>query len=251
MTRRNSADIEAANDRAVRGKVRKVRTEETQDDGDLGFDVHHPVVVHEDHTFSDENASESDSGDDSDESDSDESDSSADSYDGIEKRKRRKPYVYAVLGIVSIMLVVGVIVLSVVVFGGKNGSDRSQTVILTARQESLNNIIHSNVDADMLKDPETPQYRAHQWLLYEDPLGLDPDSGASNERVVQRYSLAVFYFATGGPETWKSNNWMTGNECEDDWNGVGCTDDGVVHVLSLSKSNLRFWKNGHLQSSTC
>ena len=234
MTKTNSADIEAGHDREAHRKLQQVRTLETHGVDEHGFDFHHPVVVDSKQSFSDDQASESDGGNDSDSDDS-KSASSDDTDGSLEKKRVGKPYVYAVLGMVTIMLVVGIIVLSVVVFGGKKGSDKSQMLVLTARQEALNDIIHTVVEGDILKDSETPQYRAHQWLLYEDPLGLAPDSGASNDRVIQRYSLAVFYFATGGPETWKPNKWMTGDECEDDWDGVGCTDDGVVHVLSLSK----------------
>jgi len=155
------------------------------------------------------------------------------SYDSIEDMKqKRKPYVYALLGVVSLLLLGGIIALSVVIFGGKD--DESPTPILTSRQESLHNIITSVVPSDTLTDSNTPQYRAHQWLLYEDSLGLAPDSGASKERVIQRYALATFYFSTGGPRSWKTHNWLEGDECTEEWDGVGCTSDGRVHVLSLS-----------------
>lgn len=162
-----------------------------------------------------------------------ESDSDDSSYDSIDDTKqRRKPYVYAGLGAVSLLLLGGIIALSVVMFGDKSSS---KGVILTARQESLHNIIKAAVPANVLTDPDTPQYRAHQWLLYEDSLGLAPASGASQDRVIQRYTLAAFFFSTGGPRSWKTHNWMEGDECAEEWEGVGCTSDGVAHVISLSK----------------
>lgn len=221
-------DVEAGDGRAIREKVRTKRTaSESMDESSQGFDSDHPIPA--DKRYEDE-AGDSDGSSSSNDSDSDDS-----SYDSIdEQKKRRKPYVYAVMALVSIVLLVGIITLSVVVFGGKKGTQYS-TPILTARQEALHNIIKAVVDSNLLTDPESPQYRAHQWLLYEDSLGLAPASGASRERVLQRYALAAFYFATGGPQSWKGNTWMEGDECEEDWDGVGCTDDGIIHVLSMSK----------------
>ena len=138
----------------------------------------------------------------------------------------------------SIMLLAGIIALSVVVFGKKN--KKKSMPILTARQEALHNIIKTVVDSEILTDADSPQYRAHQWLLYEDSLGLAPASGASRERVIQRYALAAFYYATEGPQKWKSNSWMEGDECSENWDGVGCTDDGIIHVLSLSKLSILY-----------
>lgn len=180
------------------------------------------------------NASESGDSD----SDSDSDDSSCDSIDG--QKKRRKSYVFAVVGVVSVMMLAGIIALSVLVFGGKKGG-KSTMPILTARQEGLHNIIESIADPQLLKNTVSPQYKAHKWLLYEDPLSLAPANGASRDRIIQRYTLAVFYFATGGPTNWTTNSWMDGDECDNPWTGIGCTDDGVVHVLSLSKLSCYYY----------
>ena len=190
---------------------------------------------------------EDDDRDESGSSSGSESDSDDSSYDSIDDMKqRRKPYVYATLGVVSLLLLGGIIALSVVMFGDRSGS---KSVILTARQESLHNIIKAAVPANILTDPDTPQYRANQWLLYEDSLGLAPASGDSKDRVIQRYALAAFYFSTGGPRSWKTHNWLEGDECEKEWDGVGCTSDGAVHVISLSKLILVLM--GFTQVSSC
>ena len=213
-----SADLEAG----------KLGTQGTAEDSYDMEDVRRETR-HKAKKYIDEDDSSSQSGSESD-SDSDDS-----SYDSIEDmKKRRKPYIYAALGIVSLLLLGGIIALAIVIFGDKSGSSG---VILTARQEALHDIIKTAVPADILTDPDTPQYRAHQWLLYEDSLGLTPASEASRDRVLQGYALATFYFSTGGPRSWKSHNWLEGDECVKEWEGIGCTSDGIVHVLSLSKSS--------------
>ena len=225
-----SSDLETGEARITR----KVRTQGTSDESADSGGFKHPIVV-EDHrkSYRDEDEdSESGSSSGSENGSDSDDDSSYDSIDDM--KKRRKPYIYAAIGVVSLMLLGGIIALSVVIFGEKNG-DKSAMPILTARQESLHNIIKTVVPSDVLTNAETPQYRAHQWLLYEDSLGLAPASGASRDRVIQRYALAAFFFSTGGPRSWKSHNWLDGDECAEEWDGLGCTDDGLVHVISLSK----------------
>jgi len=151
-------------------------------------------------------------------------------------KEHRSPYVFVMLSVISLMLLIGIAALSFVVFGG---SGSSPLPILTARQEALHDIITVVSETKALADVTSSQYRAHQWLLYEDPLSLSPTNGIPKERIIQRYALAVFYFATGGGlQSWSINNWMKGDECRDSWIGVGCTEDGVVRVLSLNNQGL-------------
>ena len=51
----------------------------------------------------------------------------------------------------------------------------------------------------------SPQSLAFQWIL-QDP-NVD---NYEDWRIVQRYALGTFYFATGGTQSWKENtNWMS------------------------------------------
>ena len=87
----------------------------------------------------------------------------------------------------------------------------------------------------------TPQYSALKWLADDDEAVID----LSNEvMLIQRYSLAVLYFSSGGEDSWTDTlNFTSGlNECE--WysvkagirHGVAeCSEDGVLTELRLSK----------------
>jgi hypothetical protein len=86
-------------------------------------------------------------------------------------------------------------------------------------------------------EPSSPQEQAMQWLSFHDapleiPKETDQDDAAMYQRVrlQQRYALAVWYFAQGGPKLWTAINrdvsagWMTNgvgiHEC--DWHGIDC-----------------------------
>ena len=87
----------------------------------------------------------------------------------------------------------------------------------------------------------TPQYSALKWLADDDEAVIDLSNEAT---LIQRYSLAVLYFSSGGGDSWTDTlNFTSGlNECE--WysvkagirHGVAeCSEDGVLTELRLSK----------------
>ena len=101
----------------------------------------------------------------------------------------------------------------------------------------------------------SPQDRAADWIMFEDPLGLSPNA----PNLMQRYHMALFYFLTtnNGEKPWNSCNpprenetdeclyianefddmgnrnatrWLSGiHECE--WIGVFC--DSEENIISL------------------
>jgi hypothetical protein len=93
-------------------------------------------------------------------------------------------------------------------------------------------------------EPSSPQEQALEWMSFQDdPLpvptqlntagnALAGDTPYDTVRLEQRYALAVWYFAQGGPKLWATINrdsgsgWMNHgigvHEC--DWHGVDCDD---------------------------
>jgi hypothetical protein len=101
------------------------------------------------------------------------------------------------------------------------------------------------MDAEALQDDSSPQFRALRWLATEDTALLDLDS-TSTVILVERYVLAVLYFATNG-EGWEDQqNFLSASSvCE--WNnghaqdyfdfyGAACNGNNLVAALILSKS---------------
>ena len=79
--------------------------------------------------------------------------------------------------------------------------------------------------AQNLWNDSTPQGKAIRWLAEEDGLEVDP---ADSEVLVQRYALAVFFYATGG-ETWihKAHFLSNMNVCH--WNELDLDDQAGSH----------------------
>ena len=87
-------------------------------------------------------------------------------------------------------------------------------------------------------DSSTPQSRAIEWLINNDSLQLCPGDAT----FVQRYSLAVLYYATNG-DSWQrcSQNESTAcggarflsgvSECQ--WTGVSCDNAGDIAQLNI------------------
>lgn len=115
------------------------------------------------------------------------------------------------------------------------------------KREVLNDIsILSGYDKLLEKD--TPQYKAACWILNDDPFLSNATSLKPNhaiERMMQRYVLAVFYFATN-PQNWILDlDFLSGtNECTwNDYNlgtlnGIGCDKDGNMLSLLFYQNNL-------------
>ena len=75
---------------------------------------------------------------------------------------------------------------------------------------------------EALADPTSPQASAMEWIL-KDPALENNIANASmlpypDWRVLQRFTLASFYFSTGGPDLWYNNDyWLSYNVSECFW----------------------------------
>jgi hypothetical protein len=107
---------------------------------------------------------------------------------------------------------------------------------LTDRQQVMHNILVKVTSPSILSDPNTSQHAARRWLLFRDSEIV----ALNEERIVQRYALACFYFSTGGEDSWEKektkNNWLLGHECGDEvWDGLSCNAKGEVRALVFGK----------------
>jgi hypothetical protein len=93
-------------------------------------------------------------------------------------------------------------------------------------------------DAEALQVVSSPQFRALRWLANEDTALLDLDSSPT-VILVERYVLAMLYFATSGEGWGGQRNFLSATSvCE--WNmseiGVFCNEEDLVVALDLRKS---------------
>jgi hypothetical protein len=141
------------------------------------------------------------------------------------------------------VLVAALIIIVVVLMVHRNQQSQEH---LTKVQVEWKNAIASLVPAATLADASTPQAQALDWLLHRDTTPNDhPTTTLSLALVIQRYALAVLYFATSGPASWISGSWLRGSECGTatagagatqlplPWAGVSCHANRTVQALQL------------------
>lgn len=113
------------------------------------------------------------------------------------------------------------------------------------RFDTLLNRIGSLVadDEDELTDGSSPQYDAMDWLVNDDPAELDFDA-TSTSILIERYALAVLYFALDG-DSWDSSYGFLSEDDVCDWNGPGSDftqgvlcSGGSIYELTLGSCSL-------------
>jgi hypothetical protein len=116
---------------------------------------------------------------------------------------------------------------------------------MNVRQREISRVLSAILAEDAFSNAFSPQALAYQWMIFEDTMWSDvnpkddskegEDFTVPDMAVVQRYSLAVFYFATGGPDAWVENNWLKDAECGklSKWKGLQCDSLDMVRALSF------------------
>jgi hypothetical protein len=149
---------------------------------------------------------------------------------GLVNGNRQRKQLWYVLGFVSVLVVAAIVVVAVLVAGGSGG-------LLTPQQQQLSEIAKSVSSQKDLQNSASPQYLAYNWLIDEDTFFNDADI-MPRDLVVQRYILAVVYYATMGHQNWvNTTNWLQGSECLGNWFGISCNDQGNVRTLKFGKSS--------------
>jgi hypothetical protein len=153
-----------------------------------------------------------------------------------EKPRPKRRYVLS-LALVSVVLIAAIIAVSILVFGNHTQTINS-TAATSSREQALDAVLTTITDAKALfSNASSPQFRARNWLLYDDKYVPSANGSVSDDQVIQRYVLALFYFSTSGLSAWSNNTWMNGNECEpnNEWTGIACTLDGKVRTIAFGE----------------
>lgn len=138
-----------------------------------------------------------------------------------------------------------------VVLNGIYSKDQSSVIEMDdSRIQTLSDMMAGSLMA--LSDPASPQSQALNWLAHDDPAKLDLESAPSSV-ILERYALAVLYFATDG-KNWKDDfRFLSARSvCEwhddDEWEGgVTCDESksfveelnmctSIVQIVNVSKS---------------
>jgi hypothetical protein len=154
---------------------------------------------------------------------------------------KRGHRVYFLWGTIFIVVVIVIVVASVMTLR-RNGAQRmgpledDAEAELNPREKAIMEILES-ASVNGLKTPESPQFKAKEFILHTDSLKLTPAGDSeSHDRILQRFALVTFYYSTYGAEKWKENNWLEGDECANlYWTGISCNDEDKVRAISFGK----------------
>jgi hypothetical protein len=130
-----------------------------------------------------------------------------------------------------VLFVIGTVTaLSIVFTRDRNGPTDSPTIdpTKTIRFAEMTTVIGSSFEADF---PNSPlQVSALDWLANEDPANLAVDTNPTT--LLERFTLALFYFATQGDEWSSQRNFLTVNAvCS--WSGLECNDQGILTKIDI------------------
>lgn len=144
------------------------------------------------------------------------------------KQKCRLIIIAAVSGIVvAIALAVPLVLAQTSIGGGGNDQENNgASEELSSRKNPEREAIIADRLAlvtpggnETLMEPNTPQYRAWQWLVYDDEMKLDPAA----DNLQQRYLLMVIHFPSMMDDSGDGQQWGSPvHECE--WEEVQCKD---------------------------
>jgi len=128
-------------------------------------------------------------------------------------------------------------------------ADREGVSDYSTREAAFKGLLRGLIEPrDAFDDNQSPQSRALNWMVYKDPLQLEPPRGvAETNKIAQRFALTVLFYATGG-ETWASSHNFLSSKDECEWNSVDdrgyfsgagqCNREGMITTVALWQNNL-------------
>jgi hypothetical protein len=131
-------------------------------------------------------------------------------------------------------------VLVLVVFNNDSGSSPGASEVPTpspilpldpVREAEIRSIIVNVTDPETLNDPTSPQNAAYNWIVREDQLSSTEDPS----RVIARYSLASFFYSTGGEDWSSSQEWLSAGLLECEWEYISCDIYTKITKIDTSK----------------
>ena len=110
--------------------------------------------------------------------------------------------------------------------------DQPSTSVPDERRISILKKIET-ISGNKVRRKSTAQHIAAEWIIVNDKLYLD----ASSPYLIQRYVVALIYYAMGGRYAWTGDyNWMDGDTNECQWTGIECNSNSFITKIELGKN---------------
>ena len=162
--------------------------------------------------------------------------------DEMEKPNWKKYAPFA--AVVAIVAIIAAVV-AVVVGGGKSlpqTEPPTSTPTVTSTEDYVREILLAVSKETDLNDETSHQLEALNWLVFDDPLQMDFQN-EDRDHILDRYRCALFYFATGGPDSWLNDlnflsdssvcDWNTINDVDKGFGGIDCDLEGFVSGIVI------------------
>ena len=95
-------------------------------------------------------------------------------------------------------------------------------------------VTESSLTPQVFQNKNTPQYKALNWMLNDD--NLNTICVNNDDKVLQRYMAALFYFSTGGEYWLNQYDFLNGNTHECTWsNRMVCNDENYIMDIIFSE----------------
>jgi hypothetical protein len=153
----------------------------------------------------------------------------------------RRFRLYAIVGAFLLMAIVAGVVVGVVT-KDSSGPQEPTPAPTTLLEKSYRDQFVVEV-GDEVNVPGSPQARAAEWIMYEDPLALSPDA----PNLIQRYHLALLYYRTtkNGELRWNSCNPPMASETDFcTFQDIGFTGDEIEYTVYTNIPDQVRWMAG-------
>jgi len=98
-------------------------------------------------------------------------------------------------------------------------------------------VTESSLTPQVFQNKNTPQYKALNWMLNDD--NLNTICVNNDDKVLQRYMAALFYFSTGGEYWLNQYDFLNGNTHECTWsNRMVCNDENYIMDIIFNDNNV-------------
>jgi hypothetical protein len=146
---------------------------------------------------------------------------------------RKYLLIFAVLFVIAMVAVAIIVPTLVLTIGTKDEYNPMRKK--SRRTEVVDYLLTLEISTEAhMNKPGTPQYDAATWIADHDAYNMPiPEGNNKHSRFVERYVMAVFYYATGGPNwTYKMNFLNSTDIC--DWNQDFNTSSGSYLRLGVN-----------------
>eukprot|EP00980_Cylindrotheca_fusiformis_P012186 scaffold2962_cov126-Cylindrotheca_fusiformis.AAC.2 len=158
-------------------------------------------------------------------------DATEDDEKDANKRGASRKVWYGLWMVLVASVIAGVLLLLLLLLSSKGNNRRSYPTDdgdgYLSRTELLARVVLPGVDVSNLTSnssihEKSPQFLALEWLVNDDPRNMTIEDDPTE--LIERFSLATLYFATGGGGWLSDDGWLKSpSHC--DWIKVRCDDD--------------------------